>query len=144
MKKIFKIDCGLYPLGLLTILSGIGLHIAGHGSNHNTWEIWAVIHSVLSVSFTILLAYHIHTHWAWFKALRRNAIFKKQPMTTMLSVACLVTMLSGITLIGIWSTNTHIGLLHYIIGIGFTLLMLAHGAKRIRVIKKAVFPNHRR
>ena len=49
MKKIFKIDCGLYPLGLLTILSGIGLHIAGHGSNHNTWEIWAVIHSVLSV-----------------------------------------------------------------------------------------------
>ena len=36
MKKIFKIDCGLYPLGLLTILSGIGLHIAGHGSNHNT------------------------------------------------------------------------------------------------------------
>ena len=27
MKKIFKIDCGLYPLGLLTILSGIGLHI---------------------------------------------------------------------------------------------------------------------
>ena len=59
MKKIFKIDCGLYPLGLLTILSGIGLHIAGHGSNHNTWEIWAVIHSVLSVSFTILLAYHI-------------------------------------------------------------------------------------
>ena len=59
MKKIFKIDCGLYPLGLLTILSGIGLHIAGHGSNHNTWEIWAVIHSVLSVSFTILLAYHL-------------------------------------------------------------------------------------
>ena len=58
----------------------------------------------------------------------------------MLSVACLVTMLSGIALIGIWGANTHIGLLHYIIGIGFTLLMLAHGAKRIRVIKKSSIP----
>lgn len=144
MKKIFKIDCGLYPLGLFTILSGIGLHTAGHGDNHQIWEIWAVVHSIIAVSFSVLIAYHVHTHRTWFKALRRNTIFKKQPMTTMLSVACLVTMLSGITLIGIWGTNTHIGLLHYIIGIGFTLLMLAHGAKRIRVIKKAVFPNHRR
>ena len=144
MKKIFKIDCGLYPLGLFTILSGIGLHTAGHGDNHQIWEIWAVVHSIIAVSFSVLIAYHVHTHRTWFKVLRQNTIFKKQPMTTMLSVACLVTMLSGITLIGIWGTNTHIGLLHYIIGIGFTLLMLAHGAKRIRVIKKAVFPNHRR
>ena len=62
----------------------------------------------------------------------------------MLSVACLVTMFSGIALLGIWGANTHIGLLHYKIGIGFTLLMLTHGAKRVRIIKKAVFPNHRR
>ena len=144
MKIIFKIDCGLYPLGLFTILSGIGLHTAGHGDNHQIWEIWAVVHSIIAVSFSVLIAYHVHTHRTWFKALRRNAIFKKQSMTTMLSVACLVTMLSGIALIGIWGANTHIGLLHYIIGIGFTLLMLAHGATRIRVIKKAVFPNHRR
>ena len=112
MKKIFKIDCGLYPLGLFTILSGIGLHTAGHGDNHQIWEILAVVHSIIAVSFSVLLAYHVHTHRTWFKALRRNTIFKKQPMTTMLSVACLVTMLSGITLIGIWGTNTHIGLLH--------------------------------
>ena len=39
MKKIFKIDCGLYPLGLFTILSRIGLHTAGHGDNHQIWEI---------------------------------------------------------------------------------------------------------
>lgn len=102
MKKIFKIDCGLYPLGLFTILSGIGVHTAGHGDNHQIWEIWAVVHSIIAVSFSVLIAYHVHTHRTWFKALRRNTIFKKQPMTTMLSVACLVTMLSGITLIGIW------------------------------------------
>ena len=144
MKKIFKIDCGLYPLGLFTILSGIGLHTAGHGDNHQIWEIWAVVHSIIAVSFSVLLAYHVHTHRTWFKALRRNIILKKQPTTSMLSVACLVTMFSGIALLGIWGANTHIGLLHYKIGIGFTLLMLIRGAKRVRIIKKAVFPKHRR
>ena len=144
MKKIFKIDCGLYPLGLFTILSGIGLHTAGHGDNHQIWEIWAVVHSIIAVSFSVLLAYHVYTHRTWFKALRRNIILKKQPTTSMLSVAYLVTMFSGIALLGIWGANTHIGLLHYKIGIGFTLLMLIHGAKRVRIIKKAVFPNHRR
>ena len=144
MKKIFKIDCGLYPLGLFTILSGIGLHTAGHGDNHQIWEIWAVVHSIIAVSFSALLAYHVHTHRTWFKALRLNIILKKQPTTSMLSVACLVTMFSGIALLGIWGANTHIGLLHYKIGIGFTLLMLIHGAKRVRIIKKAVFPNCRR
>lgn len=144
MKKIFKIDCGLYPLGLFTILSGIGLHTAGHGDNHQIWEIWAVVHSIIAVSFSVLLAYHVHTHLTWFKALRRNIILKKQPTTSMLSVACLVTMFSGIALLGIWGANTHIGLLHYKIGIGFTLLILIHGAKRVRIIKKAVFPNCRK
>ena len=144
MKKVFKIDCGLYPLGLFTILSGIGLHTAGHGDNHQIWEMWAVVHSIIAVSFSVLLAYHVHTHRTCFKTLRRNAILKKKPMTTMLSVICLVTIISGIALIGIWGANTHIGLLHYKIGIGFTLLMLTHGAKRVRIIKKAVFPNHRR
>ena len=138
MKKIFKIDCGLYPLGLLTILSGIGLHIAGHGSNHNTWEIWAVIHSVLSVSFTILLAYHIHTHWAWFKHVRRSTINRKRFMTTMLTMFSISTVFSGIALLAIWGVNTQVGLLHYKIGISFALLMLIHGVKRIRIIEKAV------
>ena len=117
MKKIHKIDCGLYPLGLFTILSGIGLHIAGHGSNHNTWEIWAVIHSVLSVSFTILLAYHIHTHWAWFKHVRRSTINRKRFMTTMLTMFSISTVFSGIALLAIWGVNTQVGLLHYKIGI---------------------------
>ena len=138
MKKIFKIDCGLYPLGLLTILSGIGLHIAGHGSNHNTWEICAVIHSVLSVSFTILLAYHIHTHWAWFKHVRRSTINRKRFMTTMLTMVSISTVFSGIVLLAIWGVNTQVGLLHYKIGISFALLMLIHGVKRIRIIEKAV------
>ena len=142
MKKIFKIDCGLYPLGLFTILSGLGLHMAGHGDNHHVWEIWAVVHSVIAISFTVLLAYHINTHWAWFKHIRQGTINRKRFMTTIMSVFSILTVFSGMALFAIWGANTHIGLLHYKIGIGFALLMLIHGVKRIRIIEKAMSVKH--
>lgn len=138
MKKIFKIDCGLYPLGLFTILSGFGLHIAGHGDNHHVWEIWAVVHSVIAVSFTVLLACHIHTHLAWFKHIRRSKIKRKRSFTIMLTVVSILTVFSGMALFAIWGANTHVGLLHYKIGVGFAILMLIHGVKRIRILEKAI------
>ena len=55
MNKIFKIDFGLYLLGIFTILTGFGLHIAGHGYSHQVWEVWCIIHSVVSVLFTVLV-----------------------------------------------------------------------------------------
>ena len=125
-------------MGLLTILSGIGLHIAGHGGNHHVWEIWAVIHSVIAVSFTVLLAYHIHTHWAWFKHIRQVTINRKWFITTMLTVVFILTVFSGIALLAIWGANTHVGLLHYKTGIGLALLMLIHGVKRIPIIGKVM------
>ena len=138
MKKIYKIACGLYPLGLLTILSGIALHIAGHGDNHHAWEIRAVIHSVIAVPFTVLLACHIRSHWAWFIHTRQNAINRKRLVTTTLTVVSILTAFSGIALLAIQGANTHAGLLHYKTGIGLALLMLIHGVKRIRIIEKAI------
>ena len=138
MKKIYKIACGLYPLGLLTILSGIALHIAGHGDNHHAWELRAVIHSVIAVPFTALLACHIRSHWAWFKHTRQNTINRKRLVTTTLTVVSILTAFSGIALLAIQGANTHAGLLHYKTGIGLALLMLIHGVKRIRIIEKAI------
>ncbi|MGN0222061.1 MAG: hypothetical protein ACI4BA_08085 [Prevotella sp.] len=142
MKKIFKIDCGLYPLGFCTILTGIGLHIAGHGNCHHIWEIWAAVHTVTGVSFLVLLIYHIRTHWAWFKNLRQSKDRRKRFITTILSVVSILTVLSGIALLAVCGANTHLGLLHYKIGIGFAILILLHGAKRIHIIEKAVFTKH--
>ena len=67
IKKIFKIDHELYPLGLFTILFSIGLYTAGRGDNYPIWEIWAIVHSIIAVSFSVLMAYHVHTHQTWFK-----------------------------------------------------------------------------
>lgn len=140
MKKIFKIDCGLYPLGLLTILTGFGLHMAGHGSNHHVWEACAIVHSLFAISLTILLTQHIRTHLAWFKALRQSRLLRKRLVNTLLTLLCLLTVLTGIALLAIWGVNTPIGLLHYKIGIGFTLLALLHGAKRISILRKVLAP----
>ena len=142
MKKIFKIDGGLYPLGLFAILSGMGLHMAGHGGNHHTWEIWAVVHSVTAVSLTLLIACHIQTHWAWFNHLHQRAVNHKRFLTTMLTAVTVLAVFSGIALLAIWGTNTHIGHWHYATGIVWALLILIHGVKRIRIIKKAISVKH--
>lgn len=53
LKKIFKIDRELYPLGLFTILFSIGLYTAGRGDNHPIWEIWAIVHFIIAVRYDI-------------------------------------------------------------------------------------------
>ena len=143
MKKVFKIDCGLYPLGIFTVLTGVSLHIAGHGVSHNIWEIWAVLHSLVAVAFTVLLANHILTHRAWFKNMRRSTFWHKRIVTTTLSVLLVLTALSGVVLLAVWGTNTHLGLLHYKIGLGFALLMVVHGAKRVAILRNAVISGKR-
>lgn len=42
-KSIFIIDLILIPVFLLLIYSGVKLHVAGHTSNHDLWEYWALL-----------------------------------------------------------------------------------------------------
>ena len=49
MKRIFVISWSLIVLFFLSAISGFGLHIAGHGNNHEVWHNWAVFHVVDSV-----------------------------------------------------------------------------------------------
>lgn len=50
MKTSFAVE-RLLPLAFVTsAVTGIGLHIAGHGTNHEVWHGWAVVH-VLSAYF---------------------------------------------------------------------------------------------
>lgn len=48
MKKIFVIDWSLVFVFVLSVFSGIGLHIVGHGNNHELWHNWAVFHVLIS------------------------------------------------------------------------------------------------
>ena len=53
MKKIFVIDWILFFAFILSAFSGIELHIAGHGSEHEIWHNWAVSHVLTSFFFYI-------------------------------------------------------------------------------------------
>ena len=57
---------------VLSAFSGIGLHIAGHGINHELWHNWAVFHVLTSFLFFVISIFHITTHWGWYKGIIKN------------------------------------------------------------------------
>lgn len=86
MKKIFAIDWSLFFVFVLSAFSGIGLHIAGHGINHELWHNWAVFHVLTSFLFFVISIFHITTHWGWYKGIIKNGLGKKSKITVVLSV----------------------------------------------------------
>ena len=69
MKRIFMIDWGLLPSFILSVYTGIELHVAGHGNNHEIWHDWAIFHVIVSLLLLILIVLHIITHRNWYKGI---------------------------------------------------------------------------
>lgn len=138
MKRIFVIDWILIPLFLLTACTGIKLHIVGHGNNHELWHNWAIFHVSSSFLFLITIIFHITTHWGWYKGAIKNGLGKKSKITVVLSVVFFLVSITGISLLGVDGANSHIGLLHYKIGIVAIVLCIGHLLKRIPVLRKSL------
>lgn len=140
MKKIFKIDAALYPLGLLTAVTGFGFHIVGHGSSHHVWVLWAYAHTLIALMFVVMIVEHLYTHKGWVKGLQNQAARQKRSVkiTCFLALLALAVVLTGIALLAIVGANTHVGLLHYKLGIVFAIFALGHAAKRFHILRKAV------
>lgn len=136
MKKVFVIDLALYPLGLMTAVTGFGFHIAGHDNNHQIWELCAFVHILISAIFVYLVIQHLYTHKAWTKGLRDETLRKKRQITILLAVLAFAVTATGIMLLGIMGANTHVGLLHYKLGIVFTLLLIGHSVRRLHVLRR--------
>ena len=132
MKKIFVIDWVLLFAFVLSAISGIGLHIAGHRCAHEVWHNWAVFHVLTSLLFLIAVICHISTHWQWFKGIVKNGIGKKSRITVVLSVLFLCVAVTGIILLGVSGAGSKVGLLHYKIGIVAIVLCTGHILKRIK------------
>lgn len=132
MKKIFVIDWILFFAFTLSAFSGIELHIAGHGSEHEIWHNWAVSHVLTSLFFLIFAILHIVTHWSWYKGIIRNGIGRKSRVTVILSAVFVLVSITGIALLGIDGANSLMGQWHYRIGIVTIILSVGHVLKRIR------------
>lgn len=136
---IYLTDLLLIPLFILTAYTGLELHIAGHGTNHEIWHSWAVFHTLISFMFSTFEVMHIATHWSWYKGLKRKGIQKKsKPVLILTSILILVTITGVWLLIGIEGSNTPMGVFHYTIGLIMSVQGILHVLKRWRFYTKNI------
>lgn len=138
MKKIFVIDWCMLLSFIATLITGLGMHIAGHSAEHWLWEVWATLHSLMGLSCIIAGIMHIKTHLAWYKGWLKSGLGNKSRVTVILSAIYSIALISGIALLFIEGANTHMGLLHYKIGIGLAIIGLGHFAKRLPILRKSL------
>lgn len=138
MKKIFKIDAALYPLGVLTIVTGFAFHVAGHVASHHVWVLWAWVHTLVSLGLVTLMVQHLVTHKAWVRGLADRLLRRKRRVTILLAVLALAVTLSGVVLLAVRGGGTHVGMLHYRLGILFAVLVTGHALKRLPVLRRAL------
>ena len=122
----------LLPLAFVTsAITGIGLHVAGHGTDHGVWHTWAVAHVVSSLIWLILGIQHIKRHGAWYKTAISKGIRKRNLVTLTLSIVFIAVTTTGIVLITcVGGANSAIGMWHYGFGILLIILSIIHLIQR--------------
>ena len=137
MKRIATKYVGLLLTFVASAVTGIGLHIAGHGAGHEEWHNWAVAHVLSSLCWLISGAIHIKRHRAWYRAIASKGIGHKSRTTILLSALFLFVTVTGlIVIIGIDGANSALGRWHYISGLILILLSLIHIISRKRTLQK--------
>ena len=95
---IYFTDLMLLLVFILSFYTGVELHIAGQGVDHESWHIWAIFHTNASLLFMILGIIHVKSHWAWYKGLRTVGCKGKRKAVLLLSIVFLLAVVSGILL----------------------------------------------
>lgn len=138
-RLIYFTDLVLLPLFVLSFYSGMELHIAGHGTEHEIWHNWAVFHTIAGLFFALSGIIHVKTHWAWYKGLKAKRWKGKSKIVLLLSgvFACMAG--TGILLLFcIDGANSFTGLLHYKTGIIMGVLGISHILGRIHRLYNVV------
>lgn len=134
-RLIYLTDLVLIPLFALSFYSGIELHVAGHGTEHDIWHNWAVFHTIISLLFTMSGMMHVKTHWAWYKGLRMKGCKGKSKIVLVLSIVFICIVSTGILLLFcIQGANSFTGLLHYKTGLIMGVLGISHILKRMHLL----------
>lgn len=128
-------------LFLLSLYSGIELHVAGHGNDHAMWHKLALLHSTASILFMTTAIIHVKSHWGWYKSLKKLGGKGKRKVVLLLSVVFATVAITGLSLLFVYGANSSIGLFHYKIGIAFGILAILHILKRIKFLIKGFSPN---
>lgn len=133
-QRTFYIDLVLAAICLLTLITGLIIHAAGHGIVQSNVKIWRVTHIVWGVLFLILSTGHIRAHRGWYKSLPEK-FRQRSKVTVCLSAVYLLTSATGLILIlHRENAGTHLGILHYQAGILFGILAIWHLCGRMKIL----------
>lgn len=138
MKKIFVVDWALLILFLLTAGTGVGMHVAGHGTHHATWAVWAWVHSLFGLLFVGFVVWHVKMHIGWYKSLFKGRSGKPRHPTIILTLMAAVVTLSGLVMLAVAGANSDLGLWHYGLGLLFSLIAVGHIARRLSILRKSL------
>ena len=132
---IYLTDLVLVPLFLLSAYTGIALHVAGHGADHEIWHRWALLHTIASLLFAGAAILHIKTHWTWYKTLRTKDVRSKS--VWVFSFAFATVAATGVLLL-LWieGAGSPTGIFHYKIGLITIVLGALHLLRRIRFLRR--------
>ena len=138
-RPVFIIDLSLIPIFILVIYSGLKLHVAGHGIDHDKWEFWAGCHTITCQISLILIWFHVKAHWGWYKGLIKNGLANKSKITAGITILFLALTITGFLLtFFINGPNSSIGLWHYKLGLITSILIIIHTIKRFPIMMKGI------
>ena len=138
---IYLTDLMLVPVFVLSFYTGIELHIAGHGTDHEVWHNWAVFHVVTSLLFMLLGFIHMKSHWKWYKGLAITGRNNKLKIVMLLSIVFISLVATGIGLFFVHGANSPLGLCHYQNGLILSILGLQHIFKRRQFLFRGFTPH---
>lgn len=141
-QRLCLVDWMLVPLFVGLVITGIGLHFAGHGGQTDmAWHIWTIAHILFSQLFAVFAVWHIRLHWSWYESLFSASRGKKSLLTIVISLLFVVLSATGVVLLFIKGANSHVGLWHWGIGLAAVLLFSGHILKRWRVLRQLKMNN---
>lgn len=141
MKPIFKTDIALVTLGIASLISGLTTHFAGHFSSQSAWQNCTIAHVIINIALLGMVAIHVKQHWSWFKGLIKRPSFMKK-MAFFITLSFIAVTLSGILAVVCNNVpSSSAGLIHYFIGIIFSLLVIIHFISRWKIFIKGIGMN---
>lgn len=117
----------LLPVAFVALaVTGIGLHIAGHGANLEAVYKWGIAHIVASSFWLLSGMAHIKRHLSWYRALLTKGLANKRWIVCAVSLLFITVAVTGFLLMSSMAHGASLGLLHYKLGLLLLVFSVVH------------------